>query len=171
MTEKLQQTIKEEMVELPKEMQEVINSFDWIKITEEIAEKYSLDEDELNDFQLETLLLLIGSTDPEFYAINIENQVETTKEEAENIAKESFQKIFNPLNKLITENVKKNIQNKKLDWKQTLDFIVSGGDYSVFMEKRNEKESDMINTTPYNPLVRGDTTSPHLDKGEVGRGF
>lgn len=145
MTEKLQQTIKEEIMELPKEMQEVVNSFDWIKITEEIAEKYSLDEDETTNFQLETLLLLIGTTDPEFYAINIENQVEITKDEAENIARESFQKIFTPLNELITENVKNNIQNKKINWQQNLDFILSGGNYAVFLENNRNVDNNTEN--------------------------
>lgn len=145
MTEKLQQTIKEEIMELPKEMQEVVNSFDWIKITEEIAEKYSLDEDETTNFQLETLLLLIGTTDPEFYAINIENQVEITKDEAENIARESFQKIFTPLNELITENVKNNIQNKKINWQQNLDFILSGGNYAVFLENNRNVNNNTEN--------------------------
>ena len=148
MTEKLKETIKEELAELPKEMQNAINAFDWVKIAEEIGEKHSLDENEINNFQLETLLVLVGATDPEFYAINIENQVETTNSEAESISDEVFKKIFNPINNLIIENIKKTLQGKNSNWVQTLDFILSGGDYSVFLEKYddsnvNSKDSEM----------------------------
>lgn len=138
MTEKLKQTIQEEIMELPKEMQEAIGAVDWVKITEEIGEKHSLDEDKINNFQLETLLVLISVTDPDFYAVNIENQVETTKEEAESMANEAFQKIFNPINNLITEKIKGKLKIKNPNWEQTLNFIFSGGDYSFFIEKEND---------------------------------
>lgn len=150
MTEKLQQTIKEEIMELPKEAQEAIGAFDWVKITEEIGKKYLLEEDEINNLQLETLLALTNITDIRFFTINIENQVETTKETAENISREISQKIFNPINNLLIENIKKNLENKKLSWQQNLDFIVSGGNYSVFLEegipKNTTDETPKINT-------------------------
>ncbi|MFA5936836.1 MAG: hypothetical protein WC822_03085 [Candidatus Paceibacterota bacterium] len=148
MTEKLKQTIKEEIIKLPKEMQEVINAFDWIKISKEIAEKYLLNEKEINNFQLETLLVLLGVVDPEFYAINIENQVEITKEKAKILAMEIEEKVFNPIYKKITENIKNNLQDKNLGWKQTIDFILSNGDYSVFIERTdNQNISPEISET------------------------
>ena len=149
MTEKLKQTIKEEMVELPKEIQEAINAFDWVKIAEEIGKKYLLDEDEINNLQLETLLVLISATDPEFYAVNIENQVETTKETAEGIADEVFKKIFNPINNSVAEKIKENLKNTKADWQQNIDFVLLDGNYSVFMEKNNNLDitPDTLKTT------------------------
>ena len=135
MTEKLQKTIQEEIAQLPKEMQEAINALDWVKVAKEIGKKNNLDEEEISDFQLETLLVLIGVVDPEFYALNIENHVGTTKDEAKNIAKEAFAKIFTPIGSKIEENIKKNLGNKNLSPKQNLNFILSGGDYSSFMEK------------------------------------
>ena len=60
MTEKLKQIIKEETAKLPKESQDVINVFDWGTISEEIGKKYLLNENETNDLQVETLLILIG---------------------------------------------------------------------------------------------------------------
>lgn len=145
MTEKLQQTIKEEIAQLPKEMQEAVNAFDWVKVAEEIGKEFLLDESEIEDFQLETFLVLIGAVDPEFYAVNIENHVGTSKDEAVKIADEAFQKIFTPISNLIEENIKKNLANKKPSPEQTLNFILSGGDYSAFLEERNpprlEKEA------------------------------
>ena len=107
MTEKLKNIIKEEMAKLPKENQEAINTFDWVNIAEEIGKKYLLDESEINDLQVETLLILIGLEDPDLYANNIENNVGTSKDEANKIAEEVIQKIFVPINGILIEDIKK----------------------------------------------------------------
>jgi len=167
MTEKLKSIIKEEVMKLPKEAQEAINAFDWVKVAEEIGKEYKFSESEVNNFQVETLLVLVGIEESESYPKNIEDEVGTSREEAEKIAKEAFQKIFTPISKILEENIKKNLGNKKPNHEQNLDFILSGGDYSAFMEERDVT----INTTPRTPLVRGDTNSPRPDKGEAGRGF
>jgi hypothetical protein len=132
MTEKLKQIIKEEMVKLPKEAQEAINAFDWEKISEEIGQKYLLNEAEINDFQVETFLVLIGLEYPDSYANNIENEVGTSAEEAEKIADEAEEKIFTPIYNTLEENIKKSSQGKN-HWQQNLDFVLSGGDYSAFL--------------------------------------
>src|SRR3989338_5420746 len=128
MTEKLQETIKKEIAELPKEGREAIATVDWVKIAEEIGSRNQLTEEEIEDFQLETLLVLIGVTDPEFYAVNIENQVETTKEKAEILAKESFEKIFAPIRNTLEENVKNKMKVRNPNAEQNVNFILSGGD-------------------------------------------
>ena len=134
MTEKLQKIVKEEISKLPKENQQAINAFDWVKITEEIGKKYLLDESEINDFQVETLLILIGLEDPDSYARNIENEIGTSREKASEISEEVFQKIFIPINDLLVENIKKSEKIKDPKWDQNLDFILSGGNYGAFVE-------------------------------------
>lgn len=133
MTEKLKQTIKNELAKLPKENQEAINSCDWVKMSEEIGEKYLLSESEINDFQVETLLVLVGLEEPDLYTIHIENNVGTTKDEAKKIAEEVLQKIFTPINDILIEKIKKSGKDKNANAEQSLDFILSGGDYSAFM--------------------------------------
>ena len=167
MTEKLKQIIKEEIIKLPKDVQNAISISSWEQTTEEIGKRFLLSENEINDFQAETLIVLIGLEDSDFYAGNIENNIGTSKNEAEKIAEEVTQKIFNPIYDALAKKIKENLKNTKPNWKQNLDFTLSGGDYSIFMEKRD----DTINTTPNIPLVKGNTTSPLHDKGEVGRGF
>ncbi len=137
MTDKLQQTIKEEVEKLPQEAREAIDSLDWAKIAEEIGVKYLFNEEEITNLQTETLLVLVGLVDPEFYAINIENHVETTKDTANKIAGEVLEKIFTPLNDILIENIKKGLQNKNPNTEQTLNFILSGGNYSAFMVPTN----------------------------------
>ena len=134
MTEKLKQIIKEEVGKLPKENQEVISAFGWEKILEEIEKKYLLLDEEINDLQVETLLVLIGLQDPDEYAKNVENEVGTSKAEAEKIANEVFEKIFTPIYEKILENIKKSDKVKNATPEQNLNFILSGGDYSTFLD-------------------------------------
>ena len=137
MTDKLKQTIKNEVGKLPIEVQEAISALDWTKITEEIGKKYRLSESEINDFQVETLLVLVGLEDGNYYAQNIEDNVGTSKDEAEKMADEAFTKIFTPINNILVENVKRSGKSKRASWNQTIDFILSGGDYSAFIEPTN----------------------------------
>ncbi len=135
MTEKLKQVIKREMDGLPKENQEAIALVDWIKITEEIGKKYLFNESDLNDFQTQTLLVLIGVEDADFYSQNIENEVGTNKKTADQIAEEVLQKIFNPIGKALVDNLKKIALSKDANHEQNIGFILSGGNYSAFAEK------------------------------------
>jgi hypothetical protein len=131
MTEQLKQKMEEEIIKLPKERQGAINAFGWVKVTEEIGKKHLLTESELNDFQLETGLVLIGLVDFSSYALNIENNVGTTEEESTKIADEVFDEVFTPISKSIESFVK----SKDPNWAQTVNFIISGGDYSTFIEQ------------------------------------
>lgn len=156
MTEKLKQTIKEEIGKSPKEAQEVLNTFDWVHISEEIGKKFLLSEDEINDFQIETLLVLVGLEDVYFYAENIENNVGTTKDEATKMAAEVFINIIEPIKNTIEENIRKNLKEENLNWKQSIDFIISGGDYSAFMTstiENSSKEDDKNSTETQEEMI------------------
>ncbi len=149
MTEELQKTIKEQIESLPKEAQEAIKALDWVKIAEEIGKKYSLSDEEIEDFQLETLLVLVGAVDIEFYAVNIENHVNTTKEQSEAMAKEAVEKILVPIRDAVEEKIKNRLQKTASTWAQTVDFILSGGDYGVYLEEPEvPKPTITFNTAP-----------------------
>ena len=135
MTDKLQQIIKAEIGKLPLENQKVLNDFGWEKMSEEIGVKYELDEVTLNNVQVEILLALVGVTDLEFFPINIENQAELIKPTAEKLAREIIEKIFIPIQNILLERIKSGDKTKSTDWRQNVDFVVSGGDYSAFLEK------------------------------------
>ena len=144
MTDKLKETIKEELAKLPKENQEAINSLDWATITEEIGKKNLLSEDEINNLQLETFLVLVGLEDPQLYSSNIEDEVGTSKDEAEKIAIEIIDKVFTPINDILVENIKKSGKINNSNPEQTLDFILSGGDYSAFVSQNSPLEESPI---------------------------
>ncbi len=135
MTEKLKQKMSSEIAKLSKVKQEAINSLDWGNITEEVGKKYSFSEKEMNALQVETGLVLIGLVNPNIYEENIEENVGVTKNNAEKIAQEIFEKIFSPFSEKIVSLTKSSVRLNSVSWDKTVSFIISGGDYSYFVEK------------------------------------
>lgn len=133
MTEELEQKIKEGVEKLPKGAQEVMNNFDWVKISEEIGKKNLLDDDEINILQNEIGLILIETNKPDMLTINIENNVGTSKNEAIKISEEVNQKIFRPMFDKMQLIVKNKLKSQTPKWDQSVNFIISGGDYSNFI--------------------------------------
>lgn len=147
MTEKSKTIIKEKIFNLPKELQNAINISGWEKMSEEIGKKYLLSEDEINTFQLETASLLLGFIDEDSYPLNIEDSVGVSSEEAKKITGEVNQNIFNPIYETLQKNIKNNLKEKDIKWEKTLEFILSGGDYSVFLERNNDNLSTNTENT------------------------
>ena len=141
MTDKLKEIIKRELVKLPQKKQEAIGSLDWEKVSEEIAQKFLLNETEMNDLQVQTLLVLIGLNDPDFFSKDIENNIGTSKNEAEKIADEVMEKIFLPIANKIEEKIKENLKNKNPNFRQNLDFVLSGGNYVAFLENQEAENN------------------------------
>jgi hypothetical protein len=125
---------------MPKEVWDAVSSFDWGKISEETGKKYFLSESEINDLQVEILLVLIGVASIYDLKINIESNIGTSKNYAEKIGDELLEKIFKPIADKIAAGVKNNIKDKEVNWKQNINFILSGGDYIVFLKKTNDME-------------------------------
>src|SRR3989344_6351352 len=140
MTEKLQQIAREKISKLPAEWQAVINSCDWAGISEEIGKKYLPLQSQIDAMQTEILLVLIGLVDPNLLPEAIETFVEnTTKEESEKIAEEIAEKILVPIGDRLEENIKKSEKVGRAGWEQNLNFVLSGGNYSAFLEKPTEE--------------------------------
>jgi hypothetical protein len=136
------QTIKDELSKLPRETQAAIESLDWLNLVEEISLKHLLTEEETVILQKEVFLALLGLRHADALITNIEDNVGTTKEGATEIAKDLHEKIFVPVANKIEENIKEKIKNSEINFEQTVDFILSGGDYSSFVEKRKIQEPD-----------------------------
>ena len=134
MTNQLKQIIIDELIKLPKEIQESINSLDWVNIAQNICLKYLLGEREINKIQTEVFLVLINKEYLNDLSLNIKDQAEINKDRAENIAKEMEEKIFIPIEKAIQTSAKTGFGYRETSWVQTINFIISGGDYSVFLD-------------------------------------
>lgn len=152
MTDKFKQTIKEEMTTLPKESQEVINTFDWAKVSGEIGKIHFLDESEINDLQVLTGLILVGIGDSDLLAKDIEEYVGTSRNEAEKISEEITEKIFMPIVKNLKDKIKTTMKDRVTHWQQNLDFILSGGDYTAFIRRVEPDKKDEIPKGGYQNL-------------------
>jgi hypothetical protein len=139
MTETLKQKFNNEIIKLPKVNQESINSIDWIKITDEIGEKFLLNEDQVENLQVETCLVLVGLVDLSIYSLNIENSLNINKEDSLKIGKEVYEKIFIPISVYMESLVKNKVKLQNPKWYQSVNFILMGGDYSAFLNEENEK--------------------------------
>ena len=135
MTEKLKQTMNTEITKLPKERQEAINSLDWGKESEEIGKKFSFTDDEINNLQVETGLVLVGLANLDTYKQTIEESLRISRDEAEKISQAIFDRIFKPVSEKILSSVKSTVRLNNVSWDKTVNFIISGGDYSVFLDK------------------------------------
>ncbi len=122
------------MKNLPVETREAIGSFDWGKVSEEVGKKYKLSESEINDMQIEVGLVLIGVAYGEALASSIETEVGVEKKLAEKIAVELDQRVFKPIYEIMEQKIKNGLKNKNPTWKQNVEFVLSGGDYTVFQE-------------------------------------
>ena len=162
MTEKLKQDLKEQMGSLPKESQEVINSFGWEKISEEIGKKYFLTEDDINMLQADIGCVLVGLEGQDELSVNIEDDVGTSRNHAQKMAEEIIEKILKPMVDVLSENIKKSMRIRNIHWQQNLDFILSGGDYTAFIrrpENQNEKTNTINGNTALNPSKIDDLKS------------
>jgi hypothetical protein len=135
MNENLLKISKEEIAKLPFEQQTVINSFNWGEIANQIGIKYLLGINEINKLQTEVLLVLIKMERIDDLSINIENNINVSEEKSKNISDEIIKQIFNPIAIKMDNAIKNKIQTQNPKWDQRVNFIISGGDYSYFIEK------------------------------------
>ena len=123
---------QEEIAKLSTNKQEAINSIDWETITREIGKKNLLEEEEIDRLQKETGLFLLGITDGDTYKFRLEDFLVSIKT-TEDITNEMLEKIFLPITTKMEVSIKNEMATKKPKWDQTVRFIISGGDYSVFL--------------------------------------
>ena len=133
MTENLQKVMREEILKLPKENQDAINSINWGDIVEEIGLNFQMTDEEIDELQLNTGLVLLGVENLDFIGFSAENNGET-KEDAQKISNEVFNQVLEPIANKIEASIKRKLMSQVPKWDQSVNFIVSGGDYSVFIK-------------------------------------
>ncbi|MCX6754574.1 MAG: hypothetical protein NTU81_01965 [Candidatus Nomurabacteria bacterium] len=134
MNEITKQKILDEIIKLPKIKQVAINSVDWIKKTDEISNQFGLIDEENERIQIEIGLILSGLTDIEDFDYILQNEVGLSEEITKKIIAEIYKNVFDPILSIISNDIKNNIEFTKTPWDQTINFIISGGDYSYFIK-------------------------------------
>jgi len=160
MKEKIKEELNKHLTLLPKESQEVINSFDWVKITEEIGKKYALQPKDIEILQVNVGVVLVGLDEQEALVENIESDVIIAKKDAEKITEEIIEKIIKPIYEKLCEKIKNNLKSKPVNWQQNVDFILSGGDYTAFIrEPIKIKDEILKSNSSFNPSKVDDLKS------------
>lgn len=135
MTDNLKKIIKDELDKLPQAGRDILNSVDWVRLTEEIGKSHSLTEEEITDLQTENLLILVMIEPYTAFTTNIEDNVGTSRDKAKAIAEEIVQKILIPMKEFGENQFKKTLGSIKPDWDQNINFIASGGEYAELAPK------------------------------------
>jgi len=151
-TEKI---IKEQWENIPSEIKTSIFQPGFEKEITKIGEKNKLDSEQLATFQLETILMMFCLITFEDYSNELKNKLNLSEENFKNLIKdietlipneikEKLKNVYENTNKIIknenlnktdVENIKNKIKDKKTSWDQNINFILSGGDYSVFLKE------------------------------------
>lgn len=132
--ERLEKIKREELIKLSQKSREAINSVDWENLSENIGKKYLIDE-EIESFQIEILLVLLGLEKPESLEKNIMEFIITSEKEAHEIADQVFEKIFSPIADKIeggftpTKTISRPISPKFNSLPENLKSVIAESDY------------------------------------------
>ncbi len=128
--------------------QEVFSSMKWLENLESIGSKYNLNEEQIRTLDTETMLVLLSITHLEEYENILKNQLKVSEDSFKKIMEEINALILTPIHSNLIESFEKNNNSsenlkeemEKSDWGQNVNFILSGGDYSHFLEKTKSSE-------------------------------
>jgi hypothetical protein len=104
--EELEKRIAERFVNLQPEIQAVIMSPEYEKSLMRIIEKYKLNQSQIEIFETETSLVLIGHTHPDEYRIELK-KLQLSKEVRNQIVNDVFDSILAPIVDMLRDNFDK----------------------------------------------------------------
>ncbi len=133
--QKLKEQIGEPLLRLPKDSQQAIESLDWLAKIEEIGKANGLEDENIENLAIETALVISAVNPSNEYIDNIEDEIGLTKDEAEKIAGEAMEKIFKPIAQKREEIIKEKLKNRKPNWTEDMQFVLSGGNYAYYGDK------------------------------------
>ena len=92
--------IQQKISELPSNIRNAVESFDWATEIVHIAENYHLQIDDIDIFRRETLLVIVGATEALHFEKNLAEHMHISHELAENLVADANEHIFRPLQKI-----------------------------------------------------------------------
>lgn len=101
MNETLRQSFEEQLVYLPEINQQALKSFDWATELLAIGKNSGLHIDELEDLQVETMLVLVGLSQPSEYQNELITRLAISPTEANKIIEQVNQRVFKPIHDYI----------------------------------------------------------------------
>lgn len=171
--DKLKEYIKEEEQALPKELQSIIDTYEWANIAEKIGKDHKLIDEEILSLQIETALVLLGITRQNAYTENLEENIIISEQEANKVSGEVNQKIFIPTYSNLAEKIKQGMKDKDPTWKQNVNFVLSDGDYTAFINTpgTSEEKIEDIESPQFPTKSRGVPTSKNSPSSDIDTSF
>jgi hypothetical protein len=123
--------IKEKFDSLPESIQKIILSSEYEEILTEIGNQSQLSAEQIAVLERETTLVMMGLTPIKDLEIRLVRELNIDKIKGEEITKDINEKIFLKILELL--EIMNTPAEEKPDWQQNLDFVLSGGDYSAFV--------------------------------------
>jgi hypothetical protein len=155
--EELQKNIVLYYSKLSKRAQEYFSSMTWLEILAGIALRYFLNDWQKEELGTETTLILLGIIDKNEYRENLERELALSEDSFNSIFKEVEEKILKPVMEDLEQALKINtleaetavkeqlLENRfSADWTKNVDFILSGGDSSVFAPQVPEQNKGSL---------------------------
>lgn len=126
MDENLKNRINEKMNAIPPQYKEVIDSFGWEKIIEEVGKDNELYYDQIEDLYIESFLVMLGLTNPDDFVYELEDRLVIKNEKANKIAEEIDSKLLTPLReKLLSKFPDMDSGDEDLEDEETLQNSIS----------------------------------------------
>ena len=156
----LQIKINKAKAELSQETRNAIDAVPWQAEILKMRETKGYSFEQLGDLELETELLLCGLVSPEDYPIEIQNRMQISKNEADDLVKEMNNFVFSK----IKEELMKNIERvpPPLDKGRAEE----GSLVSPLLDKGRTEEGSLVPPPPSGEVGRRFLNSPHLFKPE-----
>jgi hypothetical protein len=143
MDPEIEKIIKEQMEKLPIEVKKLFTDSSLGEKIINIGKKNGLNEGQLAILQTETNLVMLGLVHPDEYSDELKSHLNINDIRADNITNDINTEIMSGIREKIKETYEKTEESLETepDWKQNLDFVLSGGDYSSFIERRDAETS------------------------------
>lgn len=187
--EEIKNSIIERFNSLQPEIQEAIMNLDYENNLSEIGKKYNLNIEQMEEFELNTTLVMLGQTHPDEYGDGLMEDLHLSKEKTEKIVLEVKEKILNSIIFLLKKNFEDdNLAEAELEKEITINkgvgevitedevpkppYVISSkeqvvsskGNQSSMQEVVSSKEENTIQNTSksaFEEKLKGPTVSEH----------
>jgi len=136
MDEETIKIIKEAFDNLPEVIQEEIFSPQYQEVLSTISREYTLDTEQTIALERETTLALMGAARLKDFEETLASEIKIEKAKIQEIVVKINEEIFSRFKTLLDIMNTEIEPNPEPNWQQNIDFVLSGGDYSSFFNKK-----------------------------------
>jgi hypothetical protein len=179
MDPEIEEIIKRQMKKLPIEVRKLFVNLELSNRVENIGKKNGLNPEQIETLQTEVTLVMLGLVLPDDFPNELENNLKIDVVKLDNIVNDVRQQLFRDVKEKLEEaygKIEDDLEGaeniyENANWQQNLNFILSGGDYSAFIEipplldKEGAGGGNSKTPSQISPLAGGEVLNHHLAFG------